>query len=145
MLYFSKINKIYSSFIFLVFLLNATFGCAQKKEIPDDDFNWKPLTVKASAYNSMQGQTVGHPTIAAWGDTLRPGIKAVAISRDLIKLGITKNTPIKIEGFDGIYLVKDKMNARYSKKIDIYMGTERQKAINFGIKTLKIWYGIPVD
>ncbi|QLE00740.1 3D domain-containing protein [Galbibacter sp. BG1] len=117
----------------------------QEAGFNEDEMKWVPLYVKVSAYNSVESQTVGHPALSAWGDTLQPGMKAIAISRDLMKLGITHNTPIKIEGFDGFYLVKDKMNARYRKKIDIYMGLELQKAREFGNKHLKIWYGIPTE
>ncbi|MCF8715489.1 3D domain-containing protein [Joostella atrarenae] len=130
-------------FLYLFFLLLSYINIAQEIDPNDDLYQWVPLDVKASAYNSIQNQTNRNPSIGAWGDTLVPGMKAVAISRDLMKLGITKNTPIKIEGYDGIYLVKDKMNARYHKKIDIYMGLKLQKAKNFGIQHLKIWYGIP--
>jgi 3D (Asp-Asp-Asp) domain-containing protein len=69
-------------------------------------------------------------------------MKAIAISRDLIKLGITRNTPFKIEGFSGYYLVKDKLNARFSNKIDLYMGTDIEKARAFGVRQLSVQYGI---
>ncbi|WP_342153924.1 3D domain-containing protein [Joostella sp. CR20] len=130
-------------FFILISIAFNTLLNAQEGNINDDDFIWTPLQVKASAYNSLENQTVGNPSIGAWGDSLQPGMKAIAISRDLLKLGITQNTPIKIEGFDGIYFVKDKMNARFHKKIDIYMGIELQKARKFGVKHLKIWYGLP--
>lgn len=129
--------------IFLFFVVSSFILKAQDLNSIEDNFLWSPLYVKASAYNSLKTQTVGNPAISAWGDTLQPGMKAIAISRDLLKLGITHNTPIKIEGYEGIYFVKDKMNARYRKKIDIYMGIELQKARDFGNKNLKIWYGIP--
>ena len=50
------------------------------------------LKVTASAYNSMLGQTDSTPNIAAWGDTLKPGMKSIAVSRDLIKRGLTHKT-----------------------------------------------------
>jgi len=104
------------------------------------------LEVRASAYNSVKWQTDSvSPNIAAWGDTLQPGMLAVAVSRDLIKKGLKHNTPVKIMGYDSIYLVKDKMHVRYRNKIDIYMGKDIKKARQFGNKKLVIWYGVPKD
>lgn len=98
-----------------------------------------------SAYNSVPSQTDSlHPAIAAWGDTLKPGMKAVAVSRDLLKLGLTHNTPVKIKGLQGTYLVKDKMHSRYKNKMDLYMGTNIKKAKHFGNQKRTIWYGISV-
>lgn len=128
---------------FLIFLCTYGFQYSQAQEnINPNDYTWIEKHVKASAYNSTKAQTVGNPSIGAWGDRLEPGMKVIAISRDLIKLGITRNTPFKIEGFQGYYLVKDKMNARHKNKIDLYMGTDIQKARNFGIRRLKVQYGI---
>ncbi|MCM5662486.1 3D domain-containing protein [Galbibacter mesophilus] len=131
--------------LFFSFVFISGIVRSQESTFSEDSLKWVPLYVKASAYNSLAGQTVGNPALSAWGDTLQPGMKAIAISRDLLKLGITHNTPVRIEGLDGFYLVKDKMNARYRKKIDVYMGEELQKARNFGNKYLKIWYGVPID
>jgi len=114
---------------------------AQQKINPDN-YVWVKRKVKASAYNSTKAQTIGNPSIGAWGDKLEPGMLAIAISRDLIKLGITRHTPFKIEGYPGYYLVKDKMHARHKNKIDLYMGDDIQKAREFGVRTLNVEYGI---
>ena len=108
----------------------------------EDPYLWKELEVKATAYNSTRAQTDGNPSIAAWGDTLKPGMRCIAISRDLMALGIKHNTPIKIEGLDSIYLVKDKMHRRKRNQIDIYMGLDITKARQWGIKKLTIKYGL---
>ncbi|MGI9552031.1 MAG: 3D domain-containing protein [Aurantibacter sp.] len=107
-----------------------------------DQYIWKPLEVKVSAFNSVASQTDGRPNLAAWGDTLKPGMKCIAVSRDLISLGLGHNTKIRIEGLPDIYLVKDKMNARYRNRIDIYMGTDVKKAKQWGQKRLKIEYAM---
>ena len=119
--------------VFLVYLSSCKVGA---------DYEWKPLEVKVSAFNSVRAQTDAQPNLAAWGDTLEPGMKCVAVSRDLIALGLGHNTKVKIEGLPGIYLVKDKMNARYRKRIDIYMGTDVQKAKEWGQKKLRIEYAV---
>lgn len=91
------------------------------------------LEVNASAYNSVPSQTHHlHPSITAWGDTLKPGMKAIAVSRDLIDRGLTHGTEVRIKGMDGKYIVLDKMNKRWKKKIDIYMGRDVKRALRWG-------------
>lgn len=107
-----------------------------------DEYTWHALEVKASAYNSLHSQTDGDPNIAAWGDTLVPGEKSIAVSRDLIKKGLRHNTPVKIHGLEGIYLVKDKMHERMRNRIDIYMGIDKKEAMAWGNRKIKIEYGV---
>jgi len=98
------------------------------------------MELTASSYNSVENQTKkGNIGLAAWGDTLKPGVKAIAVSRDLIKMGFEHNTRVKIKGLDGYYKVMDKMNRRWKKKIDIYMGTDVQKARNWGKKKVTVY------
>jgi 3D (Asp-Asp-Asp) domain-containing protein len=99
---------------------------------------YKELEVTATAYNSTWEQTIGHPAEAAWGDTLKPGMKAIAVSRDLIDSGLTHGTMVEIGGLPGKYEVLDKMNARWKMKIDIYMGTSEEKAREWGKKKVTI-------
>lgn len=97
------------------------------------------LRVTATAYNSLPAQTDKTPDIAAWGDRLRPGMKAIAVSRDLLrKYGLKRNDRVKISGMDGEFVVLDKMHKRWTKKIDIYMGKDRHKALKFGRKDVTI-------
>lgn len=96
------------------------------------------MRVTATAYNSLSGETDKTPSIAAWGDQLKPGMKVIAVSRDLLADGLDHNQPVKIEGLPGIYRVMDKMNKRYTRRIDIYMGTDRQAALNWGKREVEI-------
>lgn len=97
--------------------------------------------VTATAYNSLPGQTDSRPNEAAWGDTLKPGMKVIAVSSDLLAMGLTRNTRVKIKGLPGTYRVLDRMPSRWSNKIDIYMGTDRRKALEWGRKNVEIsWY-----
>jgi len=130
--------------IYLYFLVGIIFftSCADKTQ---DIYSWREITVKATAYNSLAYQTSINPDIAAWGDSLKPGMKCIAVSRDLIKLGLTHNTPVKLEGFEGVFLVKDKMHRRKRNQIDIYMGLDVKKAKQWGVKRLKIRYAILRD
>jgi 3D (Asp-Asp-Asp) domain-containing protein len=96
------------------------------------------LLVTASAYNSTAGQTAGNPFVGAWGDRLKPGIRAIAVSRDLLKLGLRRGTRVRIEGLEGEYRVLDKMARRWNKKIDIYMGIDEQAARDWGVRRVRI-------
>jgi len=97
------------------------------------------IKVTATAYNSTESQTKkGNPNLSAWGDTLKPGEKAIAVSRDLIEKGLNHNTRVKIEGLEGEYLVKDKMNKRWRNRIDIYMGLDEEAAREFGKQQVEI-------
>ncbi|QIA63065.1 hypothetical protein GT360_05855 [Vibrio astriarenae] len=100
----------------------------------------RSLKVTASAYTSTVGETDSTPNIGAWGDRLKPGMKSIAVSRDLIALGLTHNQEVRIEGFEGTYRVLDKMNKRWTRKIDIYMGNDRESAIQWGKRTVTIYW-----
>jgi 3D (Asp-Asp-Asp) domain-containing protein len=126
-------------------VLTVIISLTSCKRTVDDPYIWKEIKVKATAYNSLSYQTSSNPSIAAWGDSLKPGMKCIAVSRDLIKLGLKHNTPVKIQGLDSIYLVKDKMHKRKRNQIDIYMGKDVKKAKKWGVQRLKIKYGIPKD
>jgi 3D (Asp-Asp-Asp) domain-containing protein len=129
-----------------IVLLVCFLSCVKKeKEVKPSNFNWHGLEVTASAYNSVSWQTQGNPNIAAWGDTLKPGMKVVAVSRDLLDLGITHNSMLTIDTFKDTFLVKDKMNRRWRKRVDIYMGKDVKKAREWGRKKLFICYATPKD
>jgi 3D (Asp-Asp-Asp) domain-containing protein len=110
------------------------------------EYEWLPLEVTATAYNSVRYQTsYEHPGITAWGDSLRPNVKWIAVSRDLVRKGLRHNTMVKIDTFEGIYIVKDKMHWRWKNRIDIFMGNDIQKAKEWGRRKVKIQYAIPLD
>jgi 3D (Asp-Asp-Asp) domain-containing protein len=96
------------------------------------------LEVTASAYNSLAAQTHGEPNIGAWGDRLVPGMKSIAVSRDLMELGLTQGVLVRIDGLPGEYQVLDKMAKRWKKKVDIYMGEDRQAALDWGVRKVTI-------
>lgn len=98
------------------------------------------MVVTATAYNSIKRETSATPQHGAWGDRLRPGIKAIAVSRDLLRLGLTHGTEVKIQGLPGTYRVLDKMSARWHRKIDIYMGLDVKAARGWGTRRVRIWW-----
>lgn len=129
MSFFICSHKIPLSIIFPSLLLFFLVSCKETRT----------LEVTATAYNSVESQTKkGDPFTAAWGDKLQPGMKAIAVSRDLIPEGLDHKTKVRIEGLNGTYLVLDKMNKRWKQKIDIYMGMDIGKAREWGKRKVNI-------
>jgi len=90
------------------------------------------MNVTATAYTSCRRETDNTPYLAAWNNRLKPSVKSIAVSRDLLKMGLTNHTKVTIDGLPGTYVVLDKMNKRWKKKIDIYMGCNLKKARKWG-------------
>ena len=96
------------------------------------------LEVTATAYNSLANQTQGDPRLTAWGDKLVPGMKAIAVSRDLIDMGLTHGVKVTIDGMSGTFIVRDKLNKRWKRRIDIYMGNDVSAAKAWGKRKVTI-------
>lgn len=134
-------NQLYLTLIAVALLIS----CSPSRESEaKTEIQYDTIQVTATAYNSVEAQTKkGDPTLAAWGDVLKPGMKSIAISRDFLKEGILEhNSEVMIEGLEGTYLVKDKMNKRWTRKIDIYMGLDEQAARNWGKQEVELY--VPV-
>jgi len=101
----------------------------------------RQLRVTATAYTSHPGQTDKTPFLAAWNNRIRPGMKIIAVSRDLIKkYGLTNGVKVRLKGLPGYYVVRDKMNKRFRNKIDIYMGTNKRKALKWGKRKIVLMW-----
>jgi 3D (Asp-Asp-Asp) domain-containing protein len=96
------------------------------------------MLVEATAYNSVPDQTNAEPWTGAWGDRLEPGTKAIAVSRDLLKEGLTRGVEVEIEGRPGKYRVLDKMARRWKRRIDIHMGEDIEAAHEWGVRQVRI-------
>ena len=96
------------------------------------------LEVTATAYTSMSKETDSTPYRAAWGNTLNSGVKSIAVSRDLLDMGLSNGAEVRIEGLPGTYKVLDKMNKKWKRKIDIYMGEDVKKAREWGKRKVVI-------
>lgn len=101
---------------------------------------WNSMEVTVTAYNSTPAQTDGSPHRAAWNNPLKPGMQAIAVSRDLIGLGLTDQTEVWIDGFDSPYRVLDKMNRRFERRIDVYFGLDVKAAREFGERRARIYW-----
>ena len=127
--------------LLFIFLSIPTIGCVEK--VNKDPFVWIPIKVTATAYNSVPSQTSDiHPEITAWGDSLKPGMKVIAVSRDLIAKGLKYNTMVRIDEFSDTFYVKDKMHHKWRNSIDIYMDNDIKKAREWGRRKLIIKYAV---
>jgi len=104
-------------------------------------FGKRKLRVTATAYSSHVSQTDKTPFLAAWNNRIRPGMKIIAVSRDMLtRYGLRNGSKVKIGGLSGYYTVRDKMNKRYRKRIDIYMGMNRRRALRWGRRSVMLYY-----
>jgi len=126
------------SALLVSFLAVACASCAAIRPAPSEYES--SLMVTAAAYNSLPGQTDARPRLGAWGDTIAPGVKAIAVSPDLASLGLRRGTKVRIEGLPGEYVVLDLMPDRWKRHIDIYMGDDVKAARSWGRRKVKIWW-----
>lgn len=99
------------------------------------------LRVTAVAYTLDSSQTDDDEDIGAWGDELDDEAKIIAVSRDLLAMGLTRGTKVRIEGRRGEYVVMDLMHHRWKKRIDILMDDE-DDAFRWGRRKVTIkWKG----
>lgn len=101
-------------------------------------------TVTLTTYSPVAGETDSTPDITASGfkiNTKHPERhKIIAVSRDLKKKW-KFNTKVRITNggkYNGIYTVKDVMNKRYKKRIDILVGLKHKPIKLKGIKVHEI-------
>ena len=122
---------------------NRSFDFAKNmkfKKAPSLRFN-KKIRVVATAYTSHRNQTDSTPFLAAWNNRIRPGMKIIAVSHDLIKkYGLTNGVKVKIMGLPGFYTVRDKMNKRLRNHIDIYMGVNKRRALRWGRRRIVLYW-----
>lgn len=87
--------------------------------------------VPVTAYNSTPEQTDSTPFITAKGTQVRPGV----IAANFLPFG----TQIRIPHYfgDQIFVVEDRMNARYDKRIDIWMES-MSEARDWGVRRVEI-------
>ena len=133
-------QKIFFSILLLLSIVLLS-GCTQDKLTPKPkkpEVKKNILVVTATAYTSCHRETDRTPYLAAWNNRLKPSVKSIAVSRDLLKRGLTNGTKVKISGLKGHYVVLDKMNKRWKKKIDIYMGCNLKKAKRWGERKVTI-------
>ncbi|SMB92222.1 3D domain-containing protein [Deinococcus hopiensis] len=103
----------------------------------------RSIVARATAYNSMPGQTDSSPFVTATGTRTRPGV--VALSRDLLRT-FPYGSKVMIEDLSGrsgallngrVFYVEDTMAAYKTRSVDIWMSSYSQ-AIHFGGRQVRI-------
>jgi 3D (Asp-Asp-Asp) domain-containing protein len=116
---------------FRVNLLNSIFNEEVTKE------NKKTIVVDITAYSASVDETDNSPHITADGTLSTVG--RVAVSRDLLKKGITYGSRIYIPN-QGVFIVADTMNKRFSNRVDLLLANKKAAKL-FGVKeNVKIYY-----
>ncbi len=97
-------------------------------------------TVTLTIYSPTEGETDSTPNITASGFKISSKHperhRIIAVSRDLKKKW-KFNTKVRITNggkYNGVYTVKDVMNKRYKKRIDILVGVNHKPVKLRGIK-----------
>ncbi len=128
----------------LIFPFWANLGGAQKASFPvsEDRVPLQTVWVIATAYSSEAAQTDDTPCIPADGydlcDHYEEYGEGNTIAANFLPLGAQVKLP-ELYG-DKIFIVHDRMNARYGYgRIDVWMPT-REEAKAFGVKRLKLEY-----
>lgn len=91
----------------------------------------RKMTVEMTAYSSTPDQTDDTPFISASGKYVYDGM----IAANFLPFGTKVMIP-ELFG-DKVFTVHDRMNRRFSERVDIWFET-RQEALNFGIQTAEI-------
>ena len=92
---------------------------------------------QVTAYTSHVAQTDSTPCIGATGANLCHLFlddKMSICAANFVPLG----TSLYVDGY-GECVVIDRMNKRHGQRVDIYMGYDIEKALNWGIKTKNVW------
>ncbi|MDD3285713.1 MAG: hypothetical protein PHG95_03750 [Patescibacteria group bacterium] len=121
--------------------LSTSLPEAAEEEILEED-NTKPTiqvirtsTHTITAYNSDPAQTDDTPCITANGFNVCKHGEEDTIAANFLKFGTKVRIP-ELYG-DHIFVVRDRMNKRYSDRVDIWM-KEKTDARQFGVKVAKI-------
>jgi len=100
--------------------------------------------VTATIYHAVPGQTDDTPDITASGfviDLDRPmSHRIIAVSRDLEKEGFTMGTKVcvtKAGQMNGVWTIEDRMNRRFTKRID-FLVNEKMKLGKWNDVKIKI-------
>jgi 3D (Asp-Asp-Asp) domain-containing protein len=87
--------------------------------------------VTATIYHAVPEQTDDTPDITATGfkiDMNNPEChRIIAVSRDLEKLGFVMNAEVLVENageMNGVWTIRDRMNKRWTEKIDFLVNEE---------------------
>jgi 3D (Asp-Asp-Asp) domain-containing protein len=131
------------SFISLLFVFNLFFP-NESSEGADVTESYDVIEVTATTYKATSNETDSTPLITASGFKINPKRakqhRIIAVSRDL-KKKYKFGTRVKISGagkYSGEYVVRDVMNKRYRKRIDILIGKKDKETKFKKVKIRKV-------
>lgn len=91
------------------------------------------VTVVATIYHAVPGQTDDTPNITATGFTINMdnprSHNIIAVSRDLEKKGFKMGTKVCVTNagsMNGVWIVRDRMNKRWTNRIDFLVNETRK-------------------
>lgn len=113
--------------------IDAEFGWNQEES--EEVKVLRTHTVIATAYSSSVDQTDDTPCITANGYDVCKSGKEDVIAANFLRFGTKVRIP-DLYG-DKVFTVQDRMNPRYSARIDLWK-TSRNRAISFGKRLIKI-------
>jgi 3D (Asp-Asp-Asp) domain-containing protein len=131
--------RLFGTSFFLLGILVLT-SCSTLQKIPHE--KQQTLLVKATAFNSLPKQDRGNPNVGAWGDKIKPGMNVIAVSADLVSLGLTRGRKVRIDGLPNEYVVLDRMPPKWKKRIDIFMGNDVNAARSWGTREVNIYWTV---
>jgi len=131
------------SFISLLFLTTLFFPMETNNKGTEVEF-YDVTDVIATTYTPSEKETDSTPLITASGFKINPKNpkkhRIIAVSRDL-KKKYKFGTRVKISGagkYNGEYVVRDVMNKRYKKRIDILIGHNDKQTKFKNVKIRKV-------
>jgi len=90
------------------------------------------ISVTATVYHAVEGQTDDTPLITASGKHIDPSSpeshRWIAVSRDLEKLGFVFGAKVIVEcagEMNGTWIVQDRMNRRWTHRIDFLVNENK--------------------
>jgi len=99
------------------------------KELTQKIDNLSKRYVTVTAYSANRRRCDSTPHLTAF--MTKPRVGTVAISRDLLRQ-YSPGDRVYLKGF-GVFIVNDLMNARFEKRVDVFVSSPR-KARSFGIR-----------
>ena len=131
------------NFISLLFMFNLLIP-TETGEGADNTEMYEVIEVTATTYKATQNETDSTPLVTASGFKINPKRakqhRIIAVSRDL-KRKYKFGTRVKVSGagkYSGEYVVRDVMNKRYKKRIDILIGKKDKQTKFKNVKIRKV-------
>ena len=121
-----------------VFLIGCIFSSLLMSET---------MNVSVTAYSLHHGQTDSTPFVGAWNNKLsnKDKMRSIAISQDMFGIkGLWNNKKVFVicNGKGRMYTIRDTMNKRWRKRLDICMGTDRKAAMRWGKRKCVMHYNM---